>query len=338
VTAPGVDDAASRRGQLLDVKLRALVSTHLAERIDAPRSSFAPGAALVHRDEAWVYLDDRPARRLGAAMAWALRAGAGRLHVVAESGTGTLARRATQFSLPVSVWHAHDTDRTLLPAVAEPLNVPSAASREHERFRPLIEAGGAMPVVEHGVLAGEVRGLEVCRVVDDPATGTARLEVGVGAHDREAFQMLHGDVPPAESLARIAATVAEHRRVGAPQHPLNRLGAERFLRWRIEQEPARVSAAELAPAEPPVPRPNLKDPVPCVAIGRGDDGSPLVVVCSTGVELDLIPYAADARRARSTTGVGIGQLKVVTPARDRLPVIEEIAGLLRHSVELVSID
>jgi len=324
-----------RRAQLNAVKLRALVSDHTGT--DAPPTNgFAPGAALVDDGVAWVLLDEQPERRLGAALAWALRAGADSLHVIAESGTGVLARRAAEFEYPITVWHA--AGRTLLPAVAEPFADPPPLPAHHDDFRPLIVAGGATPLVEGGVLVGEVAGLEVCRVVDDPHLVSTRLEVGVGAHDREAFQMLHGDVPPAESLARIAATVAEHRRVGAPQHPLNRLGAERFLRWRIEQEPARVSAAELAPAEPPVPRPNLKDPVPCVAIGRGDDGSPLVVVCSTGVELDLIPYAADARRARSTTGVGIGQLKVVTPARDRLPVIEEIAGLLRHSVELVSID
>ena len=343
MTAPGVDDAASRRGQLLDVKLRALVSTHLAERIDAPRSSFAPGAALVHRDEAWVYLDDRPARRLGAAMAWALRAGAGRLHVVAESGTGTLARRATQFSLPVSVWHAHDTDRTLLPAVAEPLTVPSAASPEHERFRPLIEAGGAMPVVEHGVLAGEVRGLEVCRVVDDPATGTARLEVGVGAHDREAFQMLHGEEPTPDALARVVATVTAHRTPGAPRHPLNTLATERLLRWRLLECPELVGAPTLEAMAPPVARDNVKDAVPCVAVGAG-----VVVVCGTGADLDLIPYAADARLAAEASVPGVGlvgevdggrrRLVVATPSRDLLRVTGELAGLLAQSAELVSVD
>lgn len=341
MTAPGVDDAASRRGQLLDVKLRALVSTHLAEPVDAPRSSFAPGAALVHRDAAWVYLDDRPARRLGAALAWALRAGAGTLHVVAESGTGTLARRATQFSLPVSVWHAEG--RTLLPAVPEPLTSPSEASPEHERFRPLIEAGGAVPVVEHGVLAGEVRGLEVCRVVDDPITGTARLEVGVGAHDREAFQMLHGAEPTPDALARVVEAVTAHRTPGAPRHPLNTLGAERLLRWRLLERPELVGVPTLEPMAPPVARDNVKDAVPCVAVGDG-----VVVVCGTGADLDLIPYAADARLAAEASMPSVGlvgevdggrrRLVVATPSRDLLRVTGELAGLLAQSADLVSVD
>ena len=95
------------------------------------------------------------------------------------------------------------------------------------------------------MLAGEVRGLEVCRVVDDEALGTTRLEVGVGAHDREAFQMLHGDVPAVESLARIVDVVASHRRVDAPRHPLNRLAAERFIRWRVVEDPSLIGLRSL---------------------------------------------------------------------------------------------
>ena len=156
-----------------------------------------------------MYLDRRPAERLGAALAWAIRSDASRLHIVAEEGVGTLARRAAEFDLPISVWRADG--RSLVPA--EPaLLVPSAmAPDQHEALRPLIVEGGADPIVEHGVLTGEVRGLEVCRVVDDVATGATRLEVGVGEHDREAFQMLHGDVPTVESLARVVDAVREHR-------------------------------------------------------------------------------------------------------------------------------
>ena len=157
-----------------------------------------------------------------------------------------LARRAAEFELPIDGLARRR--RTLLPAVAEPLRAADAGPlRRHEAFRALIVEGGAEPVVEHGVLFGEVRGLEVCRVVDDPDTGATRLEVGVGAHDREAFQMLHGDVPD----RRVAG--ADRRRSSLPSgssvrrpHPLNRLAAERFLRWRLEQDPTLVGAASLS--------------------------------------------------------------------------------------------
>ena len=190
------------------------------------------------------------------------------------------------------------------------------------------------------MLFGDVRGLEVCRVVDDAHLGTTRLEVGVGAHDREAFQMLHGDVPTRESLRRIVEVVRQHRRVGAPQHPLNRLAAERFVRWRVIDDPSLVGAVAMDVAEPPVPRTNLKDPVPCVAVGHDAAGRRVVAVCASGVELDLVPYAADARLAVETAEPGVGggtRLVLVTPARDQVRIITELAGLLRRPGELVAV-
>lgn len=327
-------DAAARRSRLIGVKLRALVGDHLGEPI-AEADGFAPGAALVHAGTAWVYLDDRPARRLGAALAWAIRHGCDSLAVVTEAGMGTLARRAAAFEMPIEIWEARG--RVLVPGLPTPLPRSERPPARHETFRDLIVEGGAVPVVEHGVLMGEVAGLEVCRVVDDDAAGTTRLEVGVGAHDREAFQMLHGDTPPVESLARVVASVAQHRIPGASQHPLNTLGAERLIRWRIEQEPELVGAEVVTPIPPPIPRENLKDPVPCVATGLADDGSTIVVVCSSGVDLDLIPYATDARLAVSGER-GNSRLVVAMPSRDRIPLVGEIADRLHHPLEFVSVD
>lgn len=329
-------DDSARRSRLVGLKLRALVREHLADETVADAAAFAPGAALRHGDTAWVLLDQRPGSMLGAALAWMLRSGASALHVVAERDTGLLARRAGEFACPIEVWHADG--RHLLPAVAEPPAPSPVVPAHHDEFRALIADGGADPSVEHGVLFGDVRGLEVCRVVDDPHLGTTRLEVGVGAHDREAFQMMHGDVPAVESLRRIVSAVLEHRRVGAPQHPLNRLAAERFLRWRLTQDPELVGAASLVAAEPPVARANLKDPVPCVATGVDRAGRPLVVVCATGVDLDLVPYAADARLAQPGVGGEETRLVLATPARDQVKVTGEIAGLLRQPADSVAVD
>lgn len=322
------EDDAARRSRLNGLKLRALVRDHLGDDDVPEASEFAPGAALVVARVAWVFLDDQPESRLGAALLWARRNGATAVRVIAESGTGQLARRAAWFDLPIEIWHADG--RALLPAVAEPLPVPPEVPAHHESFRHLIVDGGAEPSVEHGVLAGEVRGLEVCRVVDDPHTGTTRLEVGVGAHDREAFQMLHGDVPAVDSLARIVDTVAQHRAVDAPQHPLNRLGAERFVRWRVTDDPSLVGLDAARAVPPPVPRLNLKDPVPCVALGDGPDG-PRVVVCSSGVDIDLVPFAADAASSHD------GDLLLVMPARDRVRAVDELADMLRRPVAFATL-
>ena len=124
------------------------------------------------------------------------------------------------------------------------------------------------------------------------------------------------------------------------QHPLNRLAPERLLRWRLEQAAGAARASpRVAPAQPPVPRPNVKDRVPCTAIGWRDDGSTVLLVCSVGVDLDLVPYAIDARLAalvdeRNEPGVA-GEVWLVLPPRDLVPVTAELASLADQTLSLV---
>ena len=130
--------------------------------------------------------------------------------------------------------------------------------------------------------------------------------------------MMHGDVPPADALAGVVDTVAAVRGPGRPPHPLQRLAPERLLRWRLGCDPSAVGMVAVWPTDPPVPRRNLADRSPCTAVGERADGSTAVIVCSVGVDLDVIPYAADARLARGEPGVGSGgtdsaELIVVTP-------------------------
>ncbi len=107
-----------RRRRLLALKLAALIRDHWTTH-DLQTTSFALGSAARDGDTGWVLLDERPHRGLGPALAWAIRAGVDRLHVLAEEGTGTLGRRAAAFRLPIEVWHV--AERVLLPAIAEPL-------------------------------------------------------------------------------------------------------------------------------------------------------------------------------------------------------------------------
>jgi hypothetical protein len=317
-----------RRGRLLAVKLATLVREHGVDA-DVEPAPFALGAAAVDGSRGWVLLDERQPRGLGPALAWAVRAGVDRLQILAEEGTGTLARRAAAFRMPIEVWHV--AERLLLPAIAEPLPTLLDVPDGHDQFRPLIIEGGAVPAVEHGVLVGEVRGLEVCRVVTDQVTGAARLEVGIGQHDREAFQMLHGDVPTAEALAKVVATVAPHREYGANPHPLNRIGQERALRARLIDDPGVIGASKVVALPSPLARTNLKDPQPCVAHAViGGDSRTLVISC--GVDLDVVPFATDARLI---TG---DPTRIVVPARDEVPILHDVNRLLDDPMAIIPLD
>ncbi len=362
-SAPRDDD---RRSRLLGIKLRALVSDHLGA-IDADPQPFPKGAALVVDDAAWVLVDGPAGRSLGPALAWALRAGAASLHIVADHDTGVLARRAQRFEFPISVWFAEE--RLLLPAVAEPLGPPAVPLPEHLALMPTIEGSGATPSVEHGVVVGEVRGLEVCRVVDQPTVGHITelgdfdpapapppltvspdpsdpaadqsddagdhggvlLEVGVGPNDREAFRLLHGDIPAVEALGAVVDAVLAHRSAEAPQHPLNRLGQERYLRWQLEQDPSLVAMADVVGVQPPLPRSNLKDAVPCVARATDDAGRVHHLVCSVGVDIDLAGFVADVQDGVDTPVI------VVLRERDALPITRDTLAQLAVPVGLLTI-
>ncbi|MBK9179290.1 MAG: hypothetical protein IPM45_06875 [Acidimicrobiales bacterium] len=319
-----------RRAALLAAKLRVLAATGAGAPGDAETATFPGGAALHAGGRGWVLAEDRPQRALGPALAWARRNGVSDLQLLAAGAAGLLARRAALFRVPPRVWAIEGTG--LVAAVPAPLDPPARLDPRAAALAEVIAGAGADPVVERGVLVGEVAGLEVARVVVE--ADEVRLQVGVGRHDREAFQQLHGDRPTAEALAGVVATVRRHRVEATRPHPLHRLAAERALRARIIARPGLVGAAHLVPVDPPVARTNLKEPVPAVAGGTDPAGRPMVVVTSVGIDLDLVPFAADARLA---DGRG-ARLVLAVPARDAHPITRELAGALVEPAEVVTVE
>ena len=320
-----------RRAALLGAKLGALVREQWgpAERTPAV---FGGGAALVAGDSGWVLADDRPHRVLGGGLAWARSQGVGDLHLLVddEAAAGVVARRAGDFTAAPSVWSVEG--RSLHPAVPAPYPERSPAPVGAEGLIALLEGAGVTVVVEHGVVAGEVLGLEIARVVvgDDDE---ARLEVGVGRHDREAFAMIHGGLPTADALAAVVDAVLAQRRPDASPHPLNRLAAERWMRALVIERPEVVGARSLAPVDPPLPRDNVKDAVPAAALGTDDAGAAVLVVCSSGIDLDLVPTAADARQWHAPDA----RLVLVVPERDAHPVTRDLAAALVEPAEVVAV-
>lgn len=276
---------------------------------------------------------------LGAALAYVARSSAdstSRVVVVDahdEVRAGITARRAAYFDLSIDVLGARDSHDT--PSgngiVAPTAHAAVVAPRsEHLECARAFATSGVDIVVEHGVVTLEVAGLEVARVVDED--GRSKLSIGVGAHDRETFRMLHGNTATREQLREVVSTVAGHRRLGEPSHPLNLLAPERAMRRRAIAEPQSVGLKSLEVVEPPVARTNVRDSVPCCAIGRDPNDAEVVAVFVAGIDLDAVPFAADARDKHARGA----RLLIVAPSRNIVPLQERIAGALREPARFVS--
>ncbi len=321
------------RSSLLTAKLRALVGAPDAERADFPG-----GAALVDGTTAWLLLDATPLTAFGPALIWAERAGVQELTLLVDDADAApvVARRARLFRDPPTVLVVSGPST----AVAEPVMAADHwdAPATPELAEQLIDADLEV-VVEDGIVRGEVLGLEVARIVHGTtSSGTPIdapvIEVGVGAADREMTAMVHGGLPSMDQLRRVRDIVLEHRRADALRHPLNLLAPERWLRSRLLREPGLVGCAELRAAPPAVPRPNLRDPGVAFALGVDLDGETVVVACSVGVHLDLVPAAADARGVLAPSA----RLLLALPARDAHPVTRALAARLRSPAELVPLE
>lgn len=323
---------AERRSRLLSLKLRALVREHLGLESDPQGTPevFSLGAAFLTDDAVWTLIDGDATRALGPTLAWASRHER-HIHILVEKDSGVVARRAAFFNHSISVWHVDE--KSLLPAVPEP-HLPSVeASPEHRELMPLISSSGADALVEHGVVVGEVRGLEMCRVVTDSISGEARLEVGMGVNDREAFAMVHGELPTEQALRNVIEAVQVHREPGAMVHPFNQFGAERLHRWRAMQDPRSIGFVQLAPADPPVKRTNLKDPVPCVALGTLENGQSAAATFVHGIDLDVVPFALDAADRH-----GVSNVVIAVRQRDLTESIRRMVSMSKHHVDVAFID
>lgn len=299
-------------------------------------------AAVVVDDVAHLLSPTASPASLAGAVSWALRQDASGVVLFVDDLGGDLARMATYLSMPVEVRAVQGASSVTVPPAPFPEHVERTSD-------PALEAqlrdAGLEVVVEDGIVRGEVRGLEVARLVVWPVEsggdGALHLEAGVGRFDRDAVAAMHQGEPPSTTLARSVAMVRAERVPSGGTHPLSRLARERWLRRSLIEDPAQVGASELEAVETTVRRDSVRDVSPAAAVGVTTDGanradgvgSPVVVVCSTGVDLSLVPVAADTRAWLAPDAA----LLIAVPSRDRLPALDRLAALLVEPATVVTV-
>jgi len=302
VTSLGED----RLAELRSAKLRALAP---ALGLELRVVTGYPNGAAGHdgSGRGAVLLDAAGPRSLGPAVMWAVKAGVTELVVVAgtvaapsatnvgwelDEVAGRLARQAGWHRTP-SVSVVTLAERTPQPVEAAPVPDPTKPPSADAWDRATVLGDAGLDVlVEHGVIWGEVLGLGLACVATGP-DGAARLELGVGRFDREIGLMLHGDRPDVAAIATAAELVRRHRRPGAPVHPIRDLVPERWVRHTLLAQPGLVGAVELRPVDSTLRPQSMRERQPVAAFGHDESGHPMLVVASAGVDLDLVPHAAD---------------------------------------------
>lgn len=294
------------------------------------------GAAIRWSDGTAASLVERVGpRSLGGVLLWAARAQIASLRLVLDATpeiASRLARQAALFSLPIVVERIDGTATVAVDPAVPP--APVAVDSDAVALATALLAGsGVDVVVQHGVVRGEYLGLEIARVVTGP-DGSPTLEVGVGRFDREISAMMFSNVPTGEAIAKAVELVRRHRRPGGPTHPLRDLVPERWLRRLVVDDPALVGAVSLEAADTTYDAPSLREAQPAAAVGTSTGGAPLVVVTTAGVDVDVVPLAADTRAALDPSA----DLVVCGPDRHLIDATRAVGSLVEPPVRFVAVE
>ncbi len=319
--------------------MAALVRHHDGVEIESCEAPGQAGGFVVsngrdggHRQRAYVLFDEAEtsglaaSALLGPALRWARQHDTAELVILADAAVAGVLRRRIDLMQPprgLEVSAAAIEGTTFVEAQPAARLIPPDLGADIWALAGLINESGARAVDDHGRLVAEWAGLEVARVTRD-GQGRPLFEVGVGQADRELQVLVHGDLAPDTALRRAVATVAVHRRPGAHPHPLNRLARERWLRASLVDQPSLVDLVDLESVPPLEPRATVLGHRPVGAVGHTADGRRVVVVCSTGVDLDLAPQAADYRAREDVDA----HLVVVVPEPDRYQVTQELVAMV----------
>ena len=333
-----LDEETRRR--LLAAKTLGIARSQGAVPLGDPQPLMGGAATLVEGGGGWVLVQREPERGVGAALAWSIRHGATSTTCIVDvDGDGRPQRVAAELAaakaatldprptvLAVDGSTVEGVEPPPLPAPGPHRPAASAAAR----LDGAAAARADVVVHEDGSLTFEVLGLEVARVNAD---GT--MAVGAGKHDREATSELYGEQPTREALVRAVETVRQLRRADAQPGPATFLQRERWLRHALLEDPTALDAVGVAgplvPVADPSPPLDLRRPRPAGAVA--DEGR-VLVVCSAGIDLDLVPTAG---WIRAWAAPAAERVVLVVPLGDDKPILHDLTSLLPVPAAVVAV-
>ncbi len=335
---------------LMEAKAVGVARSQGAVPVGEPQPLLGGAATMAEGGGAWVLVQREPERALGAALAWSLRHGATSITCVIDTGpdgrpqlgaAALVAAKAAALAgprcgtcgplRPVTVLAL---TRSAVEAVAPaelPTGQPTAPSASAAlRLNDAAAARVDVVAYPNGGLAFEVLGLEVARVAPDGS-----LLVGAGKHDRDATNELYAGEPTREALVRAAEVLRQERQAGAQPGPPNLLQRERWLRHALVADPSPLASSQvdgpLVAVADPAPPVDLRRARPAAATA---DGGRVLVVCSAGVDLDLVPTAAWMRAFAAPSAE---RVVLVVPHGCDQPIQRDMTSFLPVPAQVIAV-
>ncbi len=320
-----------QRAQLYRTKLTSLVRSWFSVG-EVPVSGFGGGAVATLADRSVILVEgDDSVASFGAGLIMARSAEQIEVWVEnssTEPGAANVLARQAQSLDPVDAVKALKGQELSSVDAAPAVVVPGEVG-DADPWVTTMRGAGLDVAIRDGAVVGSLRGLEAARIVANP-DGTTRLDVGVGHYDQEAFAMMNAELPPHEALAEVVRQITELRVADAPSHPINRLGRTRWLADTVVHNPSVLGLSGAAVVDI-LPDPGIRNEAP-VALRGNDDGTPVAVVVTVGLDPVTIPLAADA-----VTCLGASRCELVVPARDHYRFLDEMAAMLSVATSITSL-
>ncbi|CAI8383772.1 MAG: Uncharacterised protein [Acidimicrobiales bacterium AG-410-I20] len=317
-----------RRAELLRGKLLAIVESAGYEIADSDDKNQTHDSALLTKDNCWLLVNDEtPQSALGKGILLLSRHPHLELCLIFEDAisAGVAARQAAGLNIRCKVMLLHNQTLTQVDPSSFPK--PFEIIPISEEFLSVCEAAGVSVICENGTWRGEILGLEVVRLEGE------NIQIGVGRFDREAGELLNYERSLFDQLVSASNQIRSQRNAEAGSHPLATLARERWLRHSLLEDPSVVGLKDVEPIDSVHERENLRDPFPAAAIGKDEDQKKVLVVCSVGVDIALVPLTAELSQIHLPD-----RIVIVLPPKDLLPVIHTISEFLKVPSSLIGIE
>ena len=178
----------------------------------------------------------------------------------------------------------------------------------------LLLENGCDVIREHDAVRGEIKGLEVARIIKD-FDNESNVQIGVGHYDQEAHKLVDWGESPDEKLARVVSEVHQHRNKEAQPHPLNRVARPQWLISEMIASPEIVGLDEAWHLPSPENAKAITETTPAAALGKIRD-QVILVVASVGLDLKAVPIASGLSVTTEPD-----EIWMVLPEKDKHPAL-----------------